>query len=227
MGYTTDFTGEFILNKPLDPALKEYLIAFSDTRRMERIASKLPSPNYAPECPITGLSKEDRDVASDWHQDHGKEMGRYCPHDTWGRDGEYWAYGEGFMGQEWDASVIDGNRPPPSQPGLWCKWVPSADGDTIKWDGGEKFYYYTEWLEYIIKHFLAPFDYVLNGKVTFQGEEYDDLGYIEVDNNVVTVVEEEYSGPICANCGVGESPMGGTQWGGTPTAPLCEECDYD
>lgn len=40
MGYTTEFYGSFKLDRPLDPKLKEYLIKFSESRRMKR---KLPS----------------------------------------------------------------------------------------------------------------------------------------------------------------------------------------
>ena len=36
MGYTTDFRGAFILDKPLTPELQEFLTAFADTRRMKR-----------------------------------------------------------------------------------------------------------------------------------------------------------------------------------------------
>ena len=36
MGYTTDFEGEFKLDKPLDAETKEFLEKLSDTRRMKR-----------------------------------------------------------------------------------------------------------------------------------------------------------------------------------------------
>ena len=41
-----------------------------------------------------------------------------------------------------------------AQPGLWCQWVPNASGTAIVWDEGEKFYYYIEWIKYLIEHFL-------------------------------------------------------------------------
>lgn len=48
---------------------------------------------------------------------------------------------------------------------LYCQWVPTEDGEGIKWDGGEKFYSYTKWLQYLIDNFLIPNGYVLNGEV--------------------------------------------------------------
>jgi hypothetical protein len=40
MGYTTDFEGQFDLDKPLAPAHRVYLKAFEDSRRMVRDAEK-------------------------------------------------------------------------------------------------------------------------------------------------------------------------------------------
>jgi hypothetical protein len=36
MGYTTDFSGKFDLNKELSPKMKQYLTLFNETRRMKR-----------------------------------------------------------------------------------------------------------------------------------------------------------------------------------------------
>jgi hypothetical protein len=36
MGYTTDFSGRFDLNKELSPKMKQYLTLFNETRRMQR-----------------------------------------------------------------------------------------------------------------------------------------------------------------------------------------------
>lgn len=56
-----------------------------------------------------------------------------------GPNGEYFVAGtDSFSPKD------DYNSQPSSQPGLWCQWVPSEDGKGIEWDGGEKFYAYTE-----------------------------------------------------------------------------------
>lgn len=145
MGYTTNFRGQFKLNKRLAPKRLAYLQKFAETRRMAR---NLP--------------------------------------EVYGVQGEFYADGSGDFGQGHESNVIDHNRPPSTQPGLWCQWIPTNDGMAIGWDGGEKFYHYVEWLEYIIKNFLAPKGYVLNGTVSYQGDDSSDQGQIVVINNVVT-----------------------------------------
>lgn len=144
MGYTTDFTGEFTLNKPLDATTKTYLHKFNETRRMKR---KLP-PQF-------------------------------------GVEGEFYVEGTGMAGQDRTPDIIDYNSPPSTQPGLWCGWCPNEQGTAIIWDGGEKFYYYEEWLNYLIANFLAPAGYVLNGTMEYQGEDSDDFGLLRVVNNEV------------------------------------------
>lgn len=118
-------------------------------------------------------------------------------------NGPYFVGGEGFKGQDAEADVIDHNSPPPEQPGLWCQWIVSEDGTTLEWDGGEKFYCATEWMEYIINHFLGQdpiakksnkhFDFLeghtLNGEITATGEESDDNWKIVVEDNKVTEIQ--------------------------------------
>jgi len=78
-------------------------------------------------------------------------------------------------------------------PGIHCQWVPSGDLLSIEYDGGEKFYNYTEWIEYLIKEFLIPWGYTLNGKVYWSGEDDDDTGFITVtDNDVRTTNIKTY-----------------------------------
>ena len=117
MGYTTEFSGEFALDKPLTIAQKQELEAFAEER-------------------------------------HGGNT-------------------EAFAGY----------------PGFWCQWVPNDDGTAIKWDGGEKFYSYVQWLQYIIDHFIKPWGLTLNGEVAWFGEEDDDLGKILVRENIITTLQ--------------------------------------
>ena len=103
-----------------------------------------------------------------------------------GIEGEFFVDGIGFMGQDRDSSVIDANRPPVTQPSLWCRWQPADDGESIEWDGGEKFYCYVEWLQYILKKVLKPKGYILNGEVSWQGEDRSDCGLIIVRDNEIS-----------------------------------------
>ena len=177
MGYTTDFKGEFTLDKPLEYKHAFYLREFSRTRRMrrsEKIAAKLLDPvREAVGLPV-------------------------------GKEGCYFVGGGGFAGQDSDASILDYNDAPGriwdkktyedtvkpwAQPGLWCQWVPTEDGTGIEWNGAEKFYAYVEWLEYIVEHFLKPWGYKLSGEVEWQGEDAADTGFIVAEKNEVWTEE--------------------------------------
>ena len=164
MGYSTEFQGVFNLDKPLTKEHAEYLRAFNYTRRMKRDSKKLRAIDD-PKRKAVGLLV--------------------------GREGEFFVGSEadGNFGQSNDPSVVDHNYPPTTQPGLWCQWEPTEENDGIQWDGGEKFYEYTDWLKYIVKNFLKPWGYVLNGTVRWKGEEFDDIGKLVVKDNVVS---EEY-----------------------------------
>lgn len=174
MGYSTDFTGSFLLDRQLTLNHQNYLKAFAETQRMKRDPKKAEllqdRVRLSVELPI------------------GIEAG-------------YFVGGTGMMGQDKDISVTDRNYPPEGQPSLWCQWTPTDDGYGIQWDGGEKFYKYTEWLEYLIEHFLKPWGYVLNGNVSWQGEDSTDSGVIYVKDNQVEAVENKITnnGPSWKN----------------------------
>jgi len=110
-----------------------------------------------------------------------------------------------------EADIIDGNRPPEGQPGLWCQWVPNKEGTALEWDQGEKFYESAAWMKYLIDNLLAlsaqgyvarhvdedprlyhfTFNHVLNGTIYAQGEDPDDRWMLVVENNVVKVANSE------------------------------------
>lgn len=160
MGYTTDFSGEFSLEPALKPEQVAYLQAFCDTRRMRRDPS---------------LIKEEEDHL---HLKVGLPLGP---------EGSYFVNGTGMAGQDRMDDIQDYNCPPGQQPGLWCHWRPHDEGDGLEWDYGEKFYYYVEWLAYMISHFFAPWGITLNGEVEWFGEEPDDRGLIIVKDNKIDV----------------------------------------
>jgi hypothetical protein len=158
MGYTTEFKGRFLLNKPLEKDHYDYLVKFNETRRMARDLSRLPK---TPE-----LNK------------------------NFGIDGEFYVDGTGDFGQDHDASIIDYNKPPVTQPGLWCHWRPTKDRKGFEWDGTEKFYRYREWMKYILKNFLIPKEYDIVGKVHYQGEDADDQGDLDGAKLTAEVLSE-------------------------------------
>ena len=148
MGYTTDFSGRFELNKELSPKMAQYLTLFNETRRMKRNTDEV-----------------------------------------FGVDGEFFVFGGDSYGQDQESNIVDFNNQPSTQPSLWCQWTPTSDRMGIEWDGGDKFYSYTEWLVYLIHKFLAPNGYVLNGVVEWSGEETGDVGEIFVEDNKVFIQE--------------------------------------
>lgn len=110
-------------------------------------------------------------------------------HKRFGVQGEWYVLGGGQAGQNHEENIIDYNTPPSTQPGLWCGWTPNLEGTALVWDGREKFYEYITWLKYLIEKYFKPRGYVLNGEVSWQGEESDDFGIITVKNNVIKVRE--------------------------------------
>ncbi|MFJ1706274.1 hypothetical protein [Kitasatospora sp. NPDC088346] len=120
-------------------------------------------------------------------------------------NGPYYVDGTGPAGQGHDADIRGFNTPPAGQPGLWCQWEPTDDGAAIGWNRHEKFYNATEWMAYLVDHFLRPgahaqdgpgfesftFDHVLNGVIEAQGEESWDTWQLTVRDNEVSA-----SGPV-------------------------------
>lgn len=113
--------------------------------------------------------------------------------------GPYFVYGTGDAGQNRDADIQNYNSPPPGQPSLWCGWEPTEDGTAIEWDRREKFYRSTEWMRYLIEHFLKAgahaegqpgfedftFDHTVAGVIHAEGEAQDDVWDLVVwDNHV-------------------------------------------
>ena len=160
MGYSTYFSGSIAIDRPLREEHKAYLTAFANTRRMQRDAS-LAADRPDPVREAAGLPV--------------------------GAEGGYFVGSTDNWGQERSVDVLDYNQPPAGQPSLWCQWVPDDDGTAIVHDDGDKFHDYVEWMRYIIEHFLAPWDYTLNGEIEWYGDDRADIGRIVVSDNVVTV----------------------------------------
>lgn len=148
MGYSTEFSGKIMIDPPLNTAEMQYLMDFSESRRMKTLGG------------CYSITSEDND------------------------------------------DVIDYNKPPDNQPGLWCDFVPLSDTE-LGWNGSEKTYDAIDWIEFIIEHFLKKnahaqrsgdrlfesfqFNHVCNGKIVAQGEDPDDRYVILVKDNKVTV----------------------------------------
>ena len=171
MGYSTDFEGGWGISPTLKPEHRAYLAKFSDTRRMMRDAT-ITCKRSDPVRKAVGLPA-------------GYQGEFYV-----GEGGDFGQGAGGAFSSSQIEDVVDHNKPPETQPGLWCKWEPNEDGTALEWSGAEKFYKYVQWLKYLITNFLTPWGYTLKGKVTWQGESDDDVGFIVVYNNQVFVNED-------------------------------------
>ena len=167
MGYSTEFDGQFNLDKPLTTEHLAYLKRFARIRHMrwlDEIVGNLPDATRT----AVGLPA-------------GPE-GMYLTNDL-------------VMEESYNApyphhrAIIDYDRAPADVPDLWLQWVPTEDGTSLKWDGNEKFYDYVAWLKFLIGHFLIPWGYTLNGRVKWQGDDTSDHGVIIVDRNIVMAQE--------------------------------------
>ena len=70
----------------------------------------------------------------------------------------------------------------------YCQWVPTEDGTGIQYTEDEvSAYDVIDWLTCIITTYLAPWGYVMNGRVNYYGEDYSDpdIGAIFVRDNEV------------------------------------------
>lgn len=160
MGYTTEFEGRFEFNTNLDPEFINYINDFAEHRHITRDVDAYKASH------------------PDW-QNH-------CFEGNPGTDGEYIADIAPYTKNDFYFPK-NYNTPPGSCPGLYCQWIIEDTGEKqyLKWNEAEKFYKYEEWLRYLIRNFFAPKEYILNGAVTYQGEDEDDYGILLIDNNVV------------------------------------------
>lgn len=170
MGYTTDFDGSLKIKRPLSQKKRDYINLLGNTRRMKRDVNVL------------------MELYKGKHG-HPDSKPTDSPEVIYGVQGEFFAMEDNNFGQNGDKSVLDNNSPASTQPGLWCQWMITEDGKYLEWDGGEKFYNYIEWLEYLIKTFFIPWGNRLDGEIRWYGEDRDDVGKIKVRNNEVFVLE--------------------------------------
>lgn len=108
---------------------------------------------------------------------------------SFGVDGEfYYNPSTKDSGQEQTSDIVDYNTPPSSQPSLWLQWRVEDDMKTIVWDGGEKFYNYVEWMQYLISNILAARGYTVSGEVEWFGEDRADRGLIRIKDNEISTL---------------------------------------
>lgn len=163
MGYTTDFLGSLRFSRPLRDTEILYINAFSECRRMKLDVKKLHETYKGANG--NPFAKSDEDV--------------------YGVEGEYFIHELPYG----DPCVIDYNNPPSTQPGLWCNW--HVTRTELTWNEAEKFYYYVEWLQYLIKNFFDKWGVALDGAIQWQGENCTDRGTISVWGSKIHIHHDE------------------------------------
>ncbi len=157
--YKTKFVGHFVLDKALQPAHAAYLHAFSKARHMRWNMERIAA--------IPDPIREAVDLPL-------------------GDNGAY------FVAAGDDASADSLADQPYAEtqglPNLYCDWQPTADAYGIEWNRQTNTYFYADWLEYLIVHFLKRWGYVLNGEVCWQGDDPADSGVLKVTDNLVKAV---------------------------------------
>lgn len=195
MGYTTDFSGSFKLNRPATATEIAYINAFANTRRMGRNVAQLMAilkgEKGLPYVFNTTI-EQNKHIKALEKSGLNVSVTPKTNKDTRTAEEIYGVEGE-FVIDDEATGVLDYNTPPKTQAGLWNHWVLSKDGKTLHHDGGEKTYYYTEWLTYMIENFFKKWGIILNGEVTWTGEDRDDIGKIVVTDNKVEILEGEVS----------------------------------
>ncbi len=81
--------------------------------------------------------------------------------------------------------------PEPDLPGYTGLLDVSEDRGRILPEDDESRHGFRRWLKLLIDHYLARRGYVLNGEVTWEGEDRDDSGTIFVKGNQVEAIEDQ------------------------------------
>ncbi|WP_201360982.1 hypothetical protein [Dictyobacter formicarum] len=175
MGYVTWFTENLIFDRPLAPHHLAYLQAYSRVPHVHwdvdivkndpdplREAVGLPIGENG--CYFTGRGLKDLYVAPPW------------------------VYLAGANEATIDPAYIDWICP--GVPYHHCAWRPGDDGTELRIASDKPYCWYT-WLQYLLDHFLVPWGYILNGKMTWQGEDEKDRGALLVEKNRAVARRDE------------------------------------
>ena len=155
MGSAISRSGQFTVSPPLTEEHAAYLHRFNQTRRMKRDSTL-----------VTAMPDRNREAV-------GLPVGR---------QGGYFVGAAADDSSYREPSVVDANKPPSGQPGLWCPWAPTKDRTGIQLAGlpsNAK----GQWLRYIIDHFLKPWGYTVDGLVLWE-DEYAS-GRVKAYKNIV------------------------------------------
>ncbi|MCB0032155.1 MAG: HEAT repeat domain-containing protein [Anaerolineales bacterium] len=188
MGYSTSFSGAFVVANGLAEAHANYLAHFAGVYHVKRdVALLLHYPD-----PIREAAR--LPVGDDGAYFIGFEsLPLRKLANAYGIEiDETHQYGQTVFDR---ALVTEAKTHPDGQPSYWCHWIPSFDRQSIIWNGAEKFQAYREWLRYLLERFLIPWGYSLSGTVAWQGEAEGDFGKLILSNSQLIVEANHHQEP--------------------------------
>lgn len=168
MGYSVNYYGSIDIEPPLDSELHERINAWLACHHAQYDVDKIYQV----------------DPDADLHTVDGNPVGE-----------NGWNWVKVFIDPHSPAyepylpAVIDERHSDP-MPSLWSDLILEHDykmgSAVLKWNGIEKSYEIPSWIEILIQNVLAPNGYVLNGVLSWEGDDNDDTGSIRVvDNDVI------------------------------------------
>lgn len=165
-GDCTVFKGYFQVDKPLDKETADIIDALKTGRCVARDVIKLSA--------ILEMS------VKDCQRRYGKQGQYYVGSDVTSKlppGGKSWLRNDDFAGQ-----------PACGRQG----WDYHAKDHTIRADGDEKFYEYTEWIVLLVRDVLAPRGYIVNGSVEYENRPWREGKYDENGNYIEPEEEEDF-----------------------------------
>lgn len=172
MGYSTDFSGEIAVSLP-ESGERGRQLPDEWVKRWNDATSGDPEHQY---------SSGGRSEPADYFPTDIEEVDRVLD------DGRQWIRTKPVMLFGWPREIVLGV----TQPQSWCQWELSNDTTVydgeqptwIRWDGGEKFYEYGDWLEYLVAAIKKDFPGArFDGEIEWRGEEWDDFGALAVQED--------------------------------------------
>lgn len=179
MGYYTTFYGTLEIQPPLKPEHRLYLMKFSGMRHYRYDVEKLK-----------GIRDPVREAVGLPLGPDGAFSVVVCDADeAWAADGIQ--VDPPLIGERPGLRLGD-PRNPEFQPNLspWSPWELEEDEEVSAIRLGQegqsmKAYGYKEWLRYYIENFFKPWGYTLHGSISYEGDDRDDTGRIEVEGHTV------------------------------------------
>lgn len=105
------------------------------------------------------------------------EWKKHCFHGDLGEYGEYYADPSNAFAMP-NENIIQKNVP-----GYYCEWYMPDTGTLMHNDGTDYYQDYQNWLFFLLRNFIIPDHYILNGSVYWNGEDTEDLGILVIQNN--------------------------------------------